>query len=503
MSEQRCGNCVDGWCVEQEIDRDEVGCERRCIYYEEPGKLVVRYLDPADIDPHPDNPRKNVGDVTELAKSIQAEGIQQPVTVVPHVEGVPGRYTAVIGHRRLAAAKMAALDEVPAFVRQLSRREQLRAMLTENTQRADLTPLEQADGFEQLMLVLPEQTAAAVARETGFSETTVRRRMKLLELPRDLAQQAEERGITLADYEKLAQIRDPTRKAEVLKTAGTDGFDRAVKDARDKEEKLKHRDRLVRELRAAGAAEITLEDYEARDDLESQAYLYDYRWREGENARSWLAAGCDHAFFVAEGYIRVLRVRKDKPKPAADEAAKAEARERRRLRAVEQMEQLHAEMTQMVQDFRMSREEFIGSFDKWERNREEIMAFAVRMILCSGFPAENLDTLADWLGIEAQKGKLDEQGLRRMLRLCPEKVLLYTAYWSCEGKYRSYTQLGIRNYELNTEKVVHNPDTRTDALYAGLAELGYLMSEDERKWQRGQLPQYAQAKKLAAGWKKD
>lgn len=499
----------DPWEEETGVEPEEgegeaPGGEEMAAHTHGEGKLEVVYLPIGLIDHHPDNPRKNVGDVMELAESIRAEGIQQPLTVIDHVDGVPGRYTAVIGHRRLEAAKAACLAEVPVFVRQMDRREQLRTMMTENTQREDLTPLEEADGFQQLMLELPEQTAAAVARETGFSETTVRRRMKLLELPRDLMQQAEARNVTLGELEQVNQIKDPKRRDEVLKAAGTDDFRQVVKDAKDQEEKLRHRDRLVRELRSLGAKEITAAEFTERNDLESQAYIYAYRWKEGEWAHGWLVAGHVYVFYVTDEYIRVLRVRKGTPKTGSDEATKARERESRRLHAVEEMDELRAQMEQMVADFRMSREDFVGSYDKWERNREEIMAFAVRLMLTC--VEVNVQELAKWLDIGTVNDKgiarLEEKGLRVMLNNCPEKALLYTAYWCCEGKNRSYTELDGMDYELNTKKIYHNRDGRTDRLYEALAELGYLMSEDERKWQRGDLPQYTRAKQIAIQWKK-
>lgn len=65
------------------------------------------------IDPHPENPRKDLGDLTELAESIKANGIMQNLTIIPK-DG--GRYTVVIGHRRLAAAKKAGLATVPCAI---------------------------------------------------------------------------------------------------------------------------------------------------------------------------------------------------------------------------------------------------------------------------------------------------------------------------------------------------------------------------------------------------
>lgn len=67
------------------------------------------------IHPHPDNPRKDLGDLTELAESIKKNGILQNLTVIPK-EGEPGEYTAIIGHRRCAAAKLAGAAEAPCRI---------------------------------------------------------------------------------------------------------------------------------------------------------------------------------------------------------------------------------------------------------------------------------------------------------------------------------------------------------------------------------------------------
>lgn len=64
------------------------------------------------IHPHPDNPRKDLGDLTELAESIKKNGIMQNLTVIPK-EGEPGEYITIIGHRRSAAAKLAGVTEAP------------------------------------------------------------------------------------------------------------------------------------------------------------------------------------------------------------------------------------------------------------------------------------------------------------------------------------------------------------------------------------------------------
>ena len=93
------------------------------------------------ISPHPQNPRKDPGDLTELAESIRTTGILQNLTVVQNEDYT---YTVIIGHRRLAAAKLAGLKTAPCAVVEMSEDDQLATMLTENMQRSDLTVYEQA-----------------------------------------------------------------------------------------------------------------------------------------------------------------------------------------------------------------------------------------------------------------------------------------------------------------------------------------------------------------------
>ena len=127
--------------------------------------------------PHPQNPRRDVGDISELTESIRANGVFQNLTVIEGGAGVPKGaegYTVIIGHRRLAAAKAAGLTELPCSVVEMDEREQVATMLLENMQRSDLTVYEQAQGF-QMMLDLGE-TEQSIAEKTGFSKATVRHR---------------------------------------------------------------------------------------------------------------------------------------------------------------------------------------------------------------------------------------------------------------------------------------------------------------------------------------
>ena len=110
-------------------------------------------------------------------------------------------------------------------------------MLTENMQRTDLTVYEQAQGF-QMMLDLGD-TVENIADKSGFSESTVRRRIKLLELDHGKFEKAEKRGATLSDYIALDGLCSIERKNEVLDKIGTPDFKNALKAAIDKEKKEK------------------------------------------------------------------------------------------------------------------------------------------------------------------------------------------------------------------------------------------------------------------------
>jgi ParB family chromosome partitioning protein len=143
----------------------------------------IQFIKISAIHPHPDNPRKDLGDLTELADSIKTAGVMQNLTVVPH-KSIEGEYTVIIGHRRLGASKLAGLDTVPCVVTEMTDKEQLATMMLENMQRSDLTVYEQAKGF-QLMMDFGE-TVDSIADKTGLSKTTIRNRVKIAKYDQDV-----------------------------------------------------------------------------------------------------------------------------------------------------------------------------------------------------------------------------------------------------------------------------------------------------------------------------
>lgn len=187
----------------------------------------IVYIGIDHIHTHPENPRKDLGDLTELAESMKKQGCLQNLTVVP-IEGQPGEYYALIGNRRHGASKLAGLEELPCRIAEgLSRKEQLSIMLEENMQRNDLTIWEQAQGF-QLMLDLGE-TEDTIAEKTGFSKKTIKHRLNIAKLDSKTLQEKERQDgyqLTLTDLYELEKIKDIKIRDKILKDS-TDSRDLA------------------------------------------------------------------------------------------------------------------------------------------------------------------------------------------------------------------------------------------------------------------------------------
>lgn len=163
---------------------------------------------------HPDNPRKDLGDLKELADSIAEHGIMQNLTVVPD-EGDGDGYKILIGHRRFAASE-GVLDELPCVVaKDLTDREQVGIMLCENMQRSDLTYLEQAHGF-QMMMDLGD-TIETISEKTGFSKATIKHRIAITELDQSALDEAKKWfQPTITDFILLEKVKDLELRNEIL-----------------------------------------------------------------------------------------------------------------------------------------------------------------------------------------------------------------------------------------------------------------------------------------------
>ncbi|WP_292109122.1 ParB/RepB/Spo0J family partition protein [Brevundimonas sp.] len=151
-----------------------------------PAPTGVRIAPIETLKPNPDQPRKRFepADLDELAASIRDKGVLQPILVRPQ-PGQDGVWQIIAGERRWRAAQQARLTEVPIVVREMDDVEVFEVAIIENVQRADLTPLEEADAYRMLMERFG-RTQDAVAGVVGKSRSHVANTLRLLQLPEEV-----------------------------------------------------------------------------------------------------------------------------------------------------------------------------------------------------------------------------------------------------------------------------------------------------------------------------
>lgn len=166
------------------------------------------------IDANPDQPRKTFReqDLEELAKSIRDHGVIQPVVLRPDPKDAK-RYQIVAGERRWRAAQRAGIHSLPAVVRELADRELLEIALIENIQRVDLDPIEEAQGYTQLIEAFG-YTQEDLASVIGKSRSHLANTMRLLALPEPVRAMVRAGKLSAGHARALITAHDPIALAE-------------------------------------------------------------------------------------------------------------------------------------------------------------------------------------------------------------------------------------------------------------------------------------------------
>lgn len=171
---------------------------------ESEGSVTVKL---SEIEPNREQPRKEFDSeaLSELADSIAQHGVLQPLLLRPMVSG---SYRIVAGERRWRAARMAGLSEVPAVIREMTDAEEMLFALIENLQREDLSPLEEAKGYQTLIDV-QGFTQEEVSKAVGKSRPAVTNSLRLLNLPEDVQQMLERGEISAGHARTLLSFKTP------------------------------------------------------------------------------------------------------------------------------------------------------------------------------------------------------------------------------------------------------------------------------------------------------
>lgn len=344
----------------------------------------VTMIETKNLSAHPDNPRKEIGDLSELTESIKEKGILQPLIVVPWFstltrepaedDSMTGIYTIVAGHRRHAAAKLAGLEELPCIITDMDQHEQIETMLLENIQRSDLTYLEQAEGFQ--MMIDLGTTVDELSERTGFAKSTIYHRIKILELDDEVKANDQ---IRMNDYVAAEVIEDVEERNKFLQEyGGSKDFDSELKRAKRTQEILKVKNRIKEMLSDLGAEEKFKNAWES--DFKT-IETFDYTDNDVISKVEQLSSDDVKGLFYCEGNygfnIRLYKIEdckeiKDKPVKVSPE----EEEENRRKREIDGLtDDLKARIEEHIKLIADTEPRIM------EENREEFMKHALKFFM--------------------------------------------------------------------------------------------------------------------------
>ena len=160
-------------------------------------------LNISEIRPNPYQPRKEFDDegLKELAESIKVNGVFQPILVRQSISG----YELVAGERRLRASKLAGKKTIPAIIVDFNDQQMMEISLLENIQRKDLTPIEEASAYDQLIRKL-NYTQDELAKRIGKSRTNVTNMLRLLNLPDEIKKLVNEEKLSYGHARTLLSL---------------------------------------------------------------------------------------------------------------------------------------------------------------------------------------------------------------------------------------------------------------------------------------------------------
>jgi len=168
---------------------------------------TLRHLPVSALSPGKYQPRKTMDEakLTELAESIKAQGVIQPIVVRDLGDG---RFEIIAGERRWRASQLAGLSEIPAVIREVDDRTVVAMALIENIQREDLNPLEEAQALQRLIDEF-DLTHAQAADAVGRSRAAVSNLLRLLEMPKDIRTLVETRALEMGHARALLTLPAP------------------------------------------------------------------------------------------------------------------------------------------------------------------------------------------------------------------------------------------------------------------------------------------------------
>jgi ParB family transcriptional regulator, chromosome partitioning protein len=214
-----------------------------------PGSLRTLPLELLQRGKYQPRTRMDEQALAELAESIRAQGVVQPIVVRPIGEG---RYEIIAGERRWRAAQIAGLDEIPVVLRDIPDDAAVAVALIENIQRENLNPIEEANALRRLIDEF-DMTHQAVAETIGRSRTTVTNLLRLLSLEQSVLRLLEEGSLEMGHARALLAL-EPGRQGEAAREAVRNGL--SVRQIERLVQRLQGRGRSAPPRAEAGQADV-------------------------------------------------------------------------------------------------------------------------------------------------------------------------------------------------------------------------------------------------------
>ena len=466
---------------------------------------------------HPDNPRKDLGDLSELAESIRKNGVMQNLTVIMghwrskeefvedcQKEGVTkdaalGMYdkdnswtrtgfTVVIGNRRMEAAKLAGLDAVPCVITGMDYKTQISTMLEENMQRTDLTVYEQAQGFQMMMDL--GMTETEISDMTGFSRTTVKRRVKMAELDQEVLKKVGAQ-LTMDDLDKLAKIRDLNKRNELLKEAGTSSYKWKIENAITEQLKDDNYQQIRAILLQAGCIEKSTEGmtefwkvyeylpYDTRISLEA--------YTTGQNV---LPEDDRQLYFYKEWSCVRFYAEKRKAEEQEEEEPTEEAIEKQKK--LDEAQAAWTKLEEIENHARESRDSFIVDLTVKQKDNRKAMEWMIQAMVVTN----NADDWISQILPDYEEGEVEklpdghtetDLDLRYIRTAIAEAPSLYAEMM---GALFFDGEDSIRNRWNRGDKPKYCRNLAMITGYEWLEAFGYRVSDDERAYLDGTLDCY-------------
>lgn len=431
---------------------------------------------------HPQNPRFDLGDLTELAESIKSQGVLQNLTVVPEAE-YPGddHYLVLIGNRRMEAAKMAGLEELPCAIVEMDETDQIATMLTENMHRSDLTLFEQAQGVQMMMDL--GLTEGQISEMTGFSRTTVKRRSELAKLDKETLKKKCAQ-LTVDDMDKLMKVKDLDKRNELLKKAGTSNFQWSV-DYEIKEQKREENYKLIRDiLLQAGCTERDWKEVENFwETHEFLPYGKNISLDDYEAGKNILPEDDRELFFCKDYSVVKFYAEKRKTAPTEEE----EEKNREESEKAREAEEAWARLEEIEKHARESRESFLETMSVKQKDTRKALEWLMIALVVSGdgnivniLPDYEEEELKALPGQETETD-LDLKWMRGEIANNPQifgEVMNELLFEGADSVQRRWNKREKPQYCRNLSMITG---------YEWLADFGYPVSDDEMAYVDGTL----------------